>query len=206
MIGAIAPGRAITIRDIADAMYLSATPVREALRRLSSEHALVVLENRRIRVPEMTVTRFEELVSLRCALEVYAAKRAIPYVNKVLVDRLERIDTRMDEAVANDDWGSIVTLNQRFHGGIYTASPDQVVMPMIESLWLQLGPFLGVAVKYQKDFYLVDRHKEALEALRRRDPSTVGTAIDADIRDGVSHLRRETLGKILGEPSDESVI
>ena len=99
MTGAIAPGRAITIRDIAAAMAMSATPVREALRRLSSEHALAVLTNRRIRVPEMTASRFEQLISLRCLLEVYAGKRALPYVNKVLIDRLEQIDNRMDEAI-----------------------------------------------------------------------------------------------------------
>ena len=197
MIGAIAPGQPITIRAIADAMELSPTPVREALRRLSSEHALAVLENRRIIVPEMTVARFEELVLLRSTLESYAAKRAIPYVNKILIDELERIDALMDEAVTNDDHAASVLLNQRFHAGIYLANPEQVIMPMIESLWLQLGPFLRVAAQYTKDAYLVDRHKETIDALRRRDALAVSLAIDADIRDGISHLGHEMLAKIL---------
>ncbi len=197
MTGAIAPGRPITIREIADAMELSPTPVREALRRLSSEHALTVLGNRRIIVPEMTVARFEELVLLRSALESYAAKRAIPYVNKVLIDELETIDARIDEAVANDDHTASVLLNQSFHKGIYRANPEQVVLPMIESLWLQLGPFLRIAAQYTKELYLVDRHAEIIDALRRRDALAVSLAIDADVRDGVSHLGHDTLDKIL---------
>ena len=198
MIGSISPGRSIKIREIAAAMELSPTPVREALRRLSAEHALCVLENRRIVVPEMSVPKFEELVLLRSLLESYAAKHAVPYINKVLIDELERIDARIDEALENNDHASTVMLNQKFHATIYLANPEQVIMPMIESVWLQLGPFLGVAARYVKDLYLVDRHKETIEALRRRDPRAVGLAIDADVRDGVSHLGREVVQKIVG--------
>lgn len=205
MIGAIEPGRAITIRDLGDALELSATPVREALRRLSSEHALLILENRRIQVPPMTAPRFEELVALRCALETYAAKRAVPYVNKVMVDKLEALDGLVDKAISANDWQAAVLLNQRFHSGIYRANPDQVVLPMIDSIWLQLGPFLGIAVQYVPELYLVDRHHEIIEALRRREPLALGLAVEADIRDGVSHFGRELLGRLLG-PQEDSLL
>lgn len=199
MIGAIPPGRAVTIRGLADALDLSPTPVREALRRLSSEHALAVLENRRIMVPEMNARRFEELIALRCVLESHAAERALPYINKVLTDDLEAIDTRMDEALATGDSETLILLNHRFHTGIYTANPEQVVMPMVESLWLQLGPFQRVAARHVADNYPVDRHKEILGALRKHDPIALGIAIESDIRDGVGRLGREALRKILGE-------
>ena len=88
MIGAIEPGVAITIQDITDALQVSATPVREALRQLSTEKALLTLENRRITVPEMTAARFEELINLRCTLEVYAARSAMPYISNVAVYEL----------------------------------------------------------------------------------------------------------------------
>jgi DNA-binding GntR family transcriptional regulator len=70
---------------------------------------------------------------------------------------------------------------------------------MIESLWLQLGPFHRVATRYVGDNYTVDRHKEILAALRARDPIAVSMAIEADIRDGVGRLGREALRKILGD-------
>ncbi|MGI9335921.1 MAG: GntR family transcriptional regulator [Gammaproteobacteria bacterium] len=204
MIGAIAPGQQLTIRKIADALGLSPTPVREALRRLSSENAVAVMENRRIMVPNMTVARFEELVSLRAALETHAAKRAIPYINKMCIDEIERIDDLMDEAVEKREYESIVKLNQRFHSAIYLANPEQVALPMIESVWLQLGPFLGVAAQHVEEVYLVDRHKETIEALRRRDALTLGMAVEADVYDGVSHLGRGVLKKILGVTDTET--
>lgn len=199
MIGAIPPGRAVTIRGLADALGLSPTPVREALRRLSSENALAVLENRRIMVPTMNSRRFEELIALRCTIECHAAERAIPYVNEVLVDDLVRIDGRMDAALREGDPEALILLNQRFHAALYSANPDQVAMPMIESLWLQLGPFHRVAVRYVGEHYPVDRHKEIIGALRARDPIALSMGIEADIRDGVGRLGREALRKILGD-------
>ncbi len=199
MIGAIAPGCAITIRGLATTLGLSPTPVREALRRLSSENAIAVLENRRIMVPEMNSRRFEELIALRCTLECHAAERAIPYLTEIVIDDLERIDARMDEALKQREFDELVLLNHRFHSGIYTANPTQVVMSMVESLWLQLGPFQRMAMTYVDDFYRLDRHKEILSALRKRDPIAVAMAIEADVRDGVGRLGREALRKILGD-------
>ena len=61
MIGRIPPGRALTIREIAEALNVSMMPVREALRLLSAERALEVQNNRRVQVPLMTASRFREL-------------------------------------------------------------------------------------------------------------------------------------------------
>ncbi len=197
MIGAIEPGVAITIQDIADALQVSATPVREALRQLSTEKALLTLENRRIKVPEMSAARFEELINIRCTLEVYAALRAMPYINKVSIDELERIDGEINQAVRDNDWPLSVVLNQRFHSSLYLSNPEQIVMPMIESVWLQLGPFMRIAGRFQKDLYLVDRHQEALEALNHNDEATLAAAIEADIRDAVGGLKPEIISKII---------
>ncbi len=197
MVGAIEPGIAITIQDISEALDVSATPVREALRQLSTEKALLTLKNRRIKVPDMTMERFEELIELRCSLEVYAAKRALPYINSILIDELERIDNQLDEVAEQEDWSSTVIMNQRFHSLLYRANPNQIVMPMVESAWLQLGPFLGIAARIQKEIYLVDRHKETIQALRRNDSHNLAMAVEADIRDGVGQLNPETLEKIL---------
>ena len=51
-------------------------PVREALHRLVADGALEYLDNRRVRVPEMTLSKFEEIISARTALETVAAVRA----------------------------------------------------------------------------------------------------------------------------------
>ena len=198
MLGSIAPGVPVTIRGLAKALDVSPTPVREALRRLSSQNALSVLENRRIVVPMMTAERFQELVSLRCVIEIYAAERALPYISETMIDRLEEIDIEMDVAVEKLDHKALILLNQRFHTHLYCANPDQLSMPMIESIWLQLGPFMRIALKHLGTFYGIDRHKEITAALRNRDLEALLLAINSDIRDAVGWFDKSALEKILG--------
>ncbi|MCP4389760.1 MAG: GntR family transcriptional regulator [Gammaproteobacteria bacterium] len=198
MVGALAPGISLTIHDLANLLEVSATPIREALRQLGSENALVTLKNRRIQVPEMTPARLEALISLRCNLEVYAAGQALPYVNQVLIDEVERIDLEIDDLIDGGDRGSMVMLNQQLHSKLYRANPEQVVMPMIESLWLQLGPIMGVAARQQGMVNIADHHKAIIGALRQGDVALLASAIEADIREGIALASSTLLEQLSG--------
>ena len=195
MTGAVRPGVALTIRGLAETLEVSPTPIREALRRLSAERGLAVLDNRRVMVPEMTVQKFEELLTLRIALETHAAERALPYISDKMIGDLEALDDELDKAFESNRYEDTIITNQAFHARLFEANPHQETMPMIESVWLQLGPFLRLAALDLKDHYRVDRHKEAIAALRKRDPVALRTAIEADIQDGIGHIGREGLLK-----------
>lgn len=193
--GALAPGTALTVRGLAAALETSQTPIREAVRRLSSENAIEVLGNRRLRVPEMTPGRFEELVALRIVLECHAARRALPYVSAVVVSELTAIDGQMDAAITRHDLDALTILNQDFHRALYMLNPDQAVMPLIESVWLQLGPFQRRVIRDVESYYGVDRHKQMLAALHHRDLPALIEAVESDIRDGILRSGREVLAR-----------
>lgn len=193
MIGRIPPGRALTIREIAEALNVSMMPVREALRLLSAERALEVRDNRRVQVPHMTASRFRELCELRVVLETHAALGALPYITADRIATIEEIDSRIDEANLRSDFEQAIALNQDFHRTIYLAKPDQESLPLIESVWLQLGPFIRIALSRLDDYYRIDRHAEAMKALRRQDPIGLRVAIEADVRDGIMHVDAEDL-------------
>jgi DNA-binding GntR family transcriptional regulator len=193
MTGTLTPGTALTVRGLVTKLGLSQTPIREAIRRLSSERAIEVLGNRRLKIPEMTAGRFEELVSLRIVLEVHAAERALPYVSDVKIKELEDMDGRMDESFADGDLELLTLQNQEFHRFLYRLNPDQAVVPLIESIWLQLGPFQRQIIRNVENYYVVDRHKQMLSALRNRDMVALAKAVEGDIRDGSVRLGRQML-------------
>ena len=197
MVGAIEPGRAITIRGLAAASGLSPTPIREALRRLCSEGALQVLENRRIIVPEMTERRFEELVCARVQIETHAASRAMPYISDKIIEQLQKIDAEVDIAYKSNQLITGIIQNQHFHLTLYKTNPENILIPMIESLWLQLGPFIRIAAEHVKEFYTIDRHFEIIAALKKRDGKALINAIKSDIRDGVGGLSQQALKRML---------
>ncbi|MDQ7774902.1 MAG: GntR family transcriptional regulator [Paracoccus aminovorans] len=184
MLGALPPGTALTFRGLAARLGLSPTPIREAVRRLSSESAIEVLGNRRLRIPEMTPGRFEELLRLRIALETHAAARAFPWLSDMAIAGLVQIDDRMDAALDARDLDGLTRLNQQFHKQLYGLNPDQAAIPLIESVWLQLGPFQRRAIEHLALLAPPDRHKEMLAAMRARDLDGLCAAIRRDVEDG----------------------
>ena len=181
MVGWLPPGASLTIRGVAELLGLSPTPIREALRRLSSENAIEVLGNRRLRVPDMTPARFDDLVALRVAIERHAATRALPHVSDVVIEEMTGIDGRIAEARRSGDLDSVIGLNHAFHRRLYELPPDQATMPLIESIWLQLGPFQRLVREDPEAGGTGDAHGAILSALDARDAEALTAAIAADI-------------------------
>ena len=91
--GVFALGQEVTLRSLAAALGTSAMPVREAIGRLITERALVMLPNRTVIVPRMTRGRCIELFQARQALERLAAEAACARATSELIDRIADVDT-----------------------------------------------------------------------------------------------------------------
>lgn len=196
MTGQFEPGGPVTINGLAEALGVSAMPVREALHRLVSEGALELLDNRRVRVPDLDPQSFEEVLEARVALETRAAERAMPFIDDRRLARMRAFDQQADQALAIGNFGRLVEANFDFHRCLYEARPGTVMLPLIESLWLRLGPFMRRAGETLSQTYQVDRHAEALAAIMQRDAEALKMAIAADIRDGSGHLGRSHFARV----------
>jgi DNA-binding GntR family transcriptional regulator len=193
MSGQVQPGRALTIRGIAKMLDVSAMPVREALRRLTSEGALLLKANRRIMVPDVEPAKLAELIELRILLETHAAERALPYIDETKLAELHGLNEAQNAAFGDTDPEGIIIGNQAFHRALYCAHPHPVSMPMIERVWLQLGPLHRLALANLEGHYVTDRHIEIMQAIETRNPFSLKGAIEADIRDGTGYMTQMDL-------------
>lgn len=188
--GYVEPGRSITLRGIANTLGVSAMPVREAIHRLCCEGALEMLDNRRIQVPRMNRTKLRALYELRIVLETHAATSALPYIQEAQIAKLRQLDQAIDQAYESANPSSGNLANQAFHRYLYEINPFQVSLPLIERLWLQLGPFWRVTSQFISEYYQVDHHQEMISALEKKNSFALQRAIEADIRDGMAVLEQ----------------
>ncbi len=74
--------------------------------------------------------------------------------------------------------------NREFHFTLYRLSGSAVLLPIIESLWLQFGPYIRRSAEFfdGREGRGAKHHTEALRALKRRDPAKVRHAIERDIQ------------------------
>jgi len=188
--GQFVPGRSVTLRGIGSLLGVSPMPVREALRRLVSERALEIHGNRRVSVPRMNRDRLDALCSARVALESLAAEKAMLHIDTDQVEALRRLDGEINRAVDEGDVATYMEKHCEFHFSIYRAGCGEILMPLIESIWLQFSPFLRVVIRYIGTEHVVDldRHTLVLDAIEQRDFSTLRFAIEADVREGLGSL------------------
>ena len=187
--GEIEPGRTVTIQSIADAFEVSAMPVREALHRLVAEKALTVVAGRSLGIPSLTVDRLEDLRRVRCEVEAIAAEWAAQTISTEELDHLGRLIEQMSEAEVARERRKYVRANHAFHFTIYRASGSDALLSIIESLWLQIGPYINLLNATTNWWASNVKHMEMRDALTRKDGAAARQALQADIESAALALR-----------------
>ena len=171
VMGDFVPGQQFSMRALADRFQTSLIPVRDALKRLVAERGLMSMPNRTVCVPLMTRHTFQELLQVRLSLESMLARRGAELISRKRVAELAEINREMQAAVGLDDVKQYLSANYRFHFGLYGAANSAVMLPIVESLWMQVGPFLNAVFTSKGTKTASDNHAEVLKALRRRTRS-----------------------------------
>lgn len=203
--GLFEPGRVLTIRALAEQFATSTMPVREALSRLISEKALEALPSRSVRVPLVTLERLDDLMRVRTMIEGEAIALATTRMTPDDVARVRAILEEWDEIrdLRNlDEFDREMTLNHSFHFEIYGCCGSPVLIPIIESLWLQSGPCIRDAAYAFSETGENDTaycHRVIVEALAAGDAEAARDALAADISRPFRTLHTRLLQEIARE-------
>ncbi|MEO0388974.1 MAG: GntR family transcriptional regulator [Pseudomonadota bacterium] len=178
--GVFAPGDVLSLRSLADQLGISMTPVREAVRRLVAEGALIDTQSRTLIVPPFSKQRMADLKSARLALETMVLEQAMDQIDKRGVAALKAtLETRAERSDPRPD----LVKNYRFHFQLYRHSTSEVLLPIVEALWVQYGSYLNLIIQHQaaRDVAEDQYHYELVNALERGDRAAAKAALTADI-------------------------
>jgi DNA-binding GntR family transcriptional regulator len=179
--GGFDAGAVFRIQDLADRMSVSTMPVREALGRLESEGALETMANRTVRVPPLSPGRAREIAEARALIEGELAARAVAHLTVADFDRLDALTAEYEAA---PDTRTVADLNHSFHFLIYRRAAMPVLLPFVESLWMQAGPYVRAAARRHSpltDASATLHHRGILAAARAGDPDRTAAELRADI-------------------------
>ncbi len=193
--GGIKPGSAVTLRGLADELGVSPMPVREAVRRLIAERALLLQDNRRVMVAPMTRETFEQILFARRALEPELAARALAKLTKSDIAMIEAVDQSIDTAMRAGDTEGYMRANHQFHFAIYRKSEAWTLVALVESIWLQFGPFMRMAYGRIGTSTIEDHHEFAIAAMKKGSAADLRKAIDADIGQGMGFIGEAVLSR-----------
>jgi DNA-binding GntR family transcriptional regulator len=187
--GRFEPGGRLVLRDLADSLGTSITPVRDAVARLVANGVLQLGPRNTALVPDVSTETLKQLIIVRTELEGRAAREAARNADEKSVGELDRRLAQMRKLIADRKLGAYLDLHRRFHFGIYEMAKMPVLYEMIESLWLRCGPALSfVLPEYIYQLKGTDHHLKVLDALRRHDAAQAEAEIVADIEEAGQYL------------------
>lgn len=192
--GRVMPGEKLSLRSIADALGVSVMPVREAVHRLVAEQALEMAANRYIRVPVLTVSQFREITSIRLNLEGQAAARAAQLVSAEALQEVQEIHDAFCQEFAQNppDESRLIALNKALHFAIYGQADMPILLQIVESLWLRIGPILNYDLRSGTERVIqrvqASHHAALVQALKARDPVAACEALQGDIKSAAEFI------------------
>ncbi|MDN0081678.1 GntR family transcriptional regulator [Crenobacter sp. SG2305] len=187
--GRLKPGDRLRIRDMADKLGTSVTPVRDAILRLVQEQALTMKSARDIRVPFMTLERYLEIRAIRVKLEGLAAEEAARRATAEDIARLQTIVDMNRQTMKAGDIEAGCNLNQQFHFALVEIAGMPFLKGILYRIWLQMGPLIS-AVYAEGGMDMIDYHPPVITAIQRQDGAAAATAIGEDIVSGGQAILR----------------
>jgi DNA-binding GntR family transcriptional regulator len=134
--GAFRPGERIRQQAVAEALGVSYTPVREAIRRLQETGLITYERNRGNAVTTLDDSTLRELYMLRGAVEGLGARLAANKMTETAIQRLQSTHDAMLEEIDGDaDPSVLADLSQEFHSQILEIGGPQIVYPKAQELW-----------------------------------------------------------------------
>jgi DNA-binding GntR family transcriptional regulator len=166
--GDLPGGSRLVQTEIAAQLKVSTTPVREAMRDLSSE-GLITLDSHRIgtvRKPDWD--EMVEIVEIRRSLEAFAVNRAMANITN---SQLEQARALADDLSREEDIGSWVQKNSQFHSIFHQATQTKRLGAMLQALEEAGGVFVAQAQRLHPEIRrrAIDDHFALLDAYAAKD-------------------------------------
>lgn len=165
--GNFEPGVRIREEAIASWLQVSRTPVREALRRLTSDNLLVTTD-RGLAVPQLNRNQVVELYAMREVLEGAAAALAAQHASSVELDFLDQM--LREEADAKNDTSRLVVINKALHDCIYRAANNRYLLRTLQSIQDELAQLRGTTFSSEgRPKKALKEHRNIVNAIKRKD-------------------------------------
>ncbi|MDJ1131578.1 GntR family transcriptional regulator [Streptomyces iconiensis] len=183
-------GMLLTEGELAEAVGVSRTPVREGLLRLEVEGLIRLYPKKGALVLPVSAQEIEDVVETRLLVEAHAVRRAVP-VSASLVARLEELLEEQREHTASGDLAAVSAADRSFHAAIVKATGNQILTRLYDQLRdRQLR--MGVALMHAHPDRIaknIAEHAGILRALREGDVEAAAHAVHQHVT-RVRHLVR----------------
>ncbi|WP_315837054.1 GntR family transcriptional regulator [Bradyrhizobium prioriisuperbiae] len=198
--GDLAPGQQLLETDLSEALGVSRTPLREALKQLASEGLVELRLNRTAIVAPLRRDELAELFEALSGIERCAAELAATRMEPRDLEQLEAFQASIEKHHSRGEMRQYFEINQQIHRAIVGFSRNGVLISTHDVLLprAERARFFGLSVLGRWDESVRD-HQEILDALKTGDAERAGQLL-------AHHVRRtgEVVAEALPAQADDA--
>lgn len=147
--GRFPPGTRLIERELCEALGVSRTSIREALRRLEAQRLINVEPRRGPTVAHLTRLQAEQIYEIRSFLEGMLMEYFVQRATQKQVRMLRTIFRRFEEAATDQDIPAAVAIMARFYDHITAVAGAEVISDVLQQLTARVS-FLRSTTMSQK--------------------------------------------------------
>jgi DNA-binding GntR family transcriptional regulator len=184
-----AGGELITEGEVADALGMSRTPVREAFLRLQGEGLLRLYPKRGALVVPVSAGEIESVMETRLLVERFALEKVL--ARGPAQDLADELDAAIDRQEAATGPEAFVALDRQFHTVFVTAARNPIVTGLYDSLRdrQQRMVITSLLRDPARMSSIIAEHRDIAAAVRAGDPERAKTALARHLEGTLELLR-----------------
>lgn len=166
--GEFTAGTRIPAESVAEALGISRTPVREALKSLAGNGLVTIFANRGAAIVKYSRSEVTQLIEMRSVLEGLAAKLALPFIGAAEIDELLHLKSRMErEAGVLSKW---MAAHDAFHNYLTSLCQRPLLTIETEKMRFMLLPYYRKFYSQSNEMEIFGlEHEKLLSAIELKD-------------------------------------
>ncbi len=183
--GSLTPGERIIEAEIATALGVSRSPVREAIIRLAQEGLITILPYRGAIVAQLTRERFKQLLDFRLALEELAVTLVITRASDDEIRTLHQTVDLLRDAMRSRNHSEGMELNFLAHERLIVLAENDFLKASYQATATLMRTYMRMtSMHYRNTHELADEHERIIEALLARDTDRARAMMREHIEQG----------------------
>ncbi|MDY0395161.1 GntR family transcriptional regulator [Virgibacillus halophilus] len=166
--GTLEPGEKLSDKQLADALGVSRTPVREALQLLEVEGFVKMFPGKATQVTEVEKETIYDLLPPLAVLQALSAELATPLATKDTLSLLDETNDEFAKAIQEENYFQALKVDEQFHEIIGQTAMNPYVNKIVGSLQAHVRRlfFHNSIILRDKS---VDEHRQIIQCMRDGD-------------------------------------
>lgn len=174
--GTLLPGEKLNDTELAKALGVSRTPIRESLQLLESQGFVKMYPGKATQVTEIEKESINDILPPLAALQALSAELAVTNLTHNTLELLKKTNQQFSDAIQSENYYSALKVDEQFHKIIVDTAGNTYIQAILGSLQAHVRRlFFHNSIVLTNNS--IDDHRKIIELMEIRDTETLSTVM-----------------------------